>query len=534
MIRRAPSSLRRLLFPRSLRNQLLSRSLSILGVLLLLIGGFQYVFMKDFLYDNKAEALKSQISNLPKDIFAPDQDRHTPDQDETAPSIGKYKRPFLVLPDTTLAYIDSNGILTNWFEESGLQPPQLPKEEYAAILEQMNRRQNPDYRIITDAGGIEQLVVFRPAMGSPERQIGPPAGEHTAGERTSVERSPSERSPGERPSGIAEKTSGIIQISFRTDTLRDMLMRQLLIFVALSGFALLAGFLVSLPVIRRTLVPLSNIGIAVQRTDAGNLSERLPVHQGQEEIDRLSASFNGMLERLQKSFQAERDAKEQMRRFAADASHELRTPLTSIHGFLEILLRGAAEKPEQLYSALNSMYGESKRINKLVEDLLLLAKLDRAPQLQFKETSLQSILQEMEHQLRILAGGRDVRFELCDDAYGRYDPDKIKQVVLNLFHNAVQHTDAEAGRIRITLSRSGAQTELSVADNGPGIPPEHVPHVFERFYRSESSRTRRSGGAGLGLSISKSIVEAHGGTISVESSPGEGSTFRIRLPSDPG
>jgi two-component system, OmpR family, sensor kinase len=512
MTRRLLASAKRLLFPRSLRNQLLSRSLSILGILLLLIGGFQYFIMKDFLYRNKAEALRSQISQIPKDLLSSDQEKHGPDQDEPPQSPNKNRRPFLLLPDTTLAFIDKTGSLTNLSEDSQLLPPLLSKEEYAAVLEQLTRRKEPDYRIVTNEDGLEHLVVFRTAAGYPDHSIGPPV------------------SYGERPSGNSERTLGIIQVSFQTEALQDMLMQQLMIFFALSSFALIAGLVVSLPVIRRTLVPLSNIGSAVHRTDAGNLSERLPAHQGQEEIDRLSVSFNGMLERLETSFQTERDAKEQMRRFVADASHELRTPLTSIHGFLEILLRGAAEKPEQLYSALNSMYGESRRINKLVEDLLLLAKLDRAPQLIFKEASLQAILKEMEPQLRILAGNRSVYFELNSKSQGQFDPDKIKQVVLNLFHNAVQHTDAETGQILIALSRSENQTELTIKDNGPGIPPEHVTHVFERFYRSESSRTRRSGGAGLGLSITKSIVEAHGGTIRVDSQPGEGSAFRILLP----
>lgn len=500
------SSVKRFFFPRSLRNQLLSRTLSILGVLLLLIGFFQYFIMKDFIYRSKAEALKGQISSLSRDAFVPDPERRSADQEGS----GKNHRPFLLLPDTTLAYIDLSGNLTNMSVDSPLLPPMLCEEDYAHILNLLNKRKDPDYRIVTSEDGIEHLVVFGPAMANPERQIGPPA--------------PNAERPGEK------QIAGILQISFRTEDLQEMLIQQLMIFVALSFFALLAGFLVSLPVIRRTLVPLSNIGSAVQRTDAGNLSDRLPAHQGQDEIDRLSVSFNGMLERLENSFQAERDAREQMRRFVADASHELRTPLTSIHGFLEILLRGAAEKPEQLYRALNSMYGESRRINKLVEDLLLLAKLDRAPQLMFKEASLKAVLQEMEPQLRILAGNRKVDFKWNDEAPCRIDPDKIKQVVLNLFHNAVQHTSAETGRIEITLSRAGNQAELSVMDNGPGIQPEHLPHVFERFYRSESSRTRRSGGAGLGLSISKSLVEAHGGKIRVDSRPGEGSVFRILLP----
>ncbi|MNN52039.1 Sensor protein SrrB [compost metagenome] len=138
----------------------------------------------------------------------------------------------------------------------------------------------------------------------------------------------------------------------------------------------------------------------------------------------------------------------------------------------------------------------------------------------------------MEPHLRILAGERNVQFDVTSNVRGMYDCDKIKQVVLNLFHNAVQHTDSVKGSIVVTLSPHGANHSLiSVKDNGPGIPPEHLSHVFERFYRSDLSRTRKHGGAGLGLAISQSIVEVHGGKISVKSDVGKGALFEVILPS---
>jgi two-component system OmpR family sensor kinase len=176
------------------------------------------------------------------------------------------------------------------------------------------------------------------------------------------------------------------------------------------------------------------------------------------------------------------------------------------------------------------MLGESTRIKKLVEDLLMLAKLDRAPQLNLKETRMDTLILEMRPQLRMLAGTRKVDFDLTVDVKGLYDPDKIKQIILNLFQNAVQHTDPENSVIKVILTRDRNQIVLKVKDNGPGIPEEHLPHVFERFYRSDSSRTRKHGGAGLGLAITQSLVEAHGGTISVQSKTGEGSTFQVLLP----
>jgi two-component system OmpR family sensor kinase len=247
-------------------------------------------------------------------------------------------------------------------------------------------------------------------------------------------------------------------------------------------------------------------------------------------MDRLSISFNGMLERLEFSFEAEKEAKEQMRRFIADASHELRTPLTSIHGFLEVLLRGAANNPDQLQKSLRSMYGESERVNKLVEDLLLLAKLDRTPHIELSSGYLDRVIREMEPQLRVLAGNRNVSFTISPNISCMFNSDKMKQVILNLYYNAVQHTDPDTGKIDISLTPTPQGMQLSIQDNGTGINNEHLPYIFDRFYRSDSSRTRKYGGAGLGLSITKSIVEVHNGSILAESNEGAGSTFHVWLP----
>jgi len=165
-----------------------------------------------------------------------------------------------------------------------------------------------------------------------------------------------------------------------------------------------------------------------------------------------------------------------------------------------------------------------------VHDLLLLSKLDRTPHIELKEGRLDEVIRDMEPQLRILAGARQLALDIEPQIECSFNTDKMKQVVLNLFHNAVQHTDPEKGQIKISLVKKDGGVQLTVRDNGPGISESHLPHVFNRFYRSDSSRTRKYGGAGLGLAITKSIVNAHGGTISVESKEGEGSVFIIWLP----
>ncbi|MFD0694622.1 sensor histidine kinase [Paenibacillus sp. GCM10027628] len=491
----------------SLKFQLLSRSLLVMSVLLLLIGVFQYILMQQFSYKNKAETIQNQLATLPPQVWqrvgeSPDQGSNSfyPRRDNSRsdrPDNGNGGDfPRILVPELSIAIIDAKGNFKLLTSQNELATPQLTSGEYSVMLN-TKPRTKLGYKVMKDSSGKEQLIVFHQIGGNPER---------------------------------SQDVRGIIQASVSTGPLKDVLMKQLLIFLLLSMLALAVGLLGFLPVLRRTLVPLSNMVDTVKRIDAGSLSERFPAHQGQVEIDRLSHSFNGMLERLEVSFEAEKEAKEQMRRFAADASHELRTPLTSIHGFLEVLLRGAYNQPEQLLKALKSMHGESVRINKLVEDLLLLARLDRTPTFQKSEGMLDELLREMEPQLRLLGGERNVAFKLDPQTRCLYDADKMKQVVLNLFHNAVQHTNPTTGRIDLVLASKADTVEIAVQDNGPGIAPEHQAHLFDRFYRIDTSRARRSGGAGLGLAITRSIVELHGGTITVESQVGEGSTFRVTLP----
>lgn len=488
-------SFRRFFVPNSLRFQLLSRSLLLMAVLLTIIGLFQYVFMREFIYQNKANSIQDQIKSVPPDAW--DRMVSTSSNNSPAnaasenPSNGLDYGPFFFLPDSTIALVDGEGrfsVISNSSRNVGM-PPQLAEQDYQDALHSNHKL---TYKVLNQTVG-EQLIVLQPIK--------------TRGD--SVE---------------------MIQVSISTKPLKDTLIQQLFIFLSLSLLALIGGMLAFIPVLRKTLVPLSKMVDTVELIDVGNLAERLPVKQGQMEIDRLAVSFNGMLERLESSFEAEKESKEQMRRFVADASHELRTPLTSIHGFIEVLLRGAMNQPDKLHRSLKCMYTESERMKKLIQDLLLLAKLDRSPVIQLSEGELDGIIKEMMPQMKLLAGDRKVSLRLTPDLRCRFDKDKMKQVLLNLFHNAVQYTDPEKGDIQLILDKVDNGIELTVRDNGSGIPEEHLPYLFDRFYRSDPSRTRKYGGAGLGLSITKSIVELHGGTIRVKSIEGEGSTFCVSLP----
>lgn len=476
------NSVKRIIAPQSLRYQLLTRMLFILSFILLVIGIFQYVIMKDFLYENEAESLRSKLMSIPIESVLTEERLLKP---PNASNPG-----FLSREEFSLAFID--GDYTNLLGEEGLSVPELSESAWEELRDDVSERLPSKHLIVEDQDGVEQLLVFRPT---------PP----TDGER------------------------GMLQMGVSTVKLQQILWRQLLTFVVLSLVALLGGLVIYLSVIRKTLNPLSTIVDQVKTIGASNLTERVPAQHGQEEIDRLSESFNDMLERLDISFEQEKELKNQMRRFIADASHELRTPLTSIYGYIEVLLRGASQKPEQLAIILSSMHGETKRVIVLVEELLLLAKLDRAPELQVEETDLTALVRDMIPNLNLLVDERTVHYDLTEGLIARVDSDKMKQVILNVFHNAVQHTDPVAGTINVSLIAENEKAVLSVRDNGFGITKEKVAHVFDRFYRADDSRTRQQGGTGLGLAITKSIVDSHGGTIEVESEVGVGSTFRIYL-----
>ncbi|CAG7652827.1 Adaptive-response sensory-kinase SasA [Paenibacillus solanacearum] len=471
--------------PRSLRFQLLSRSLLILSVLLLMIGVFQYVIMAQFLYKNKASTIQSQIRTVPFPFWQ---------QAANNPEKIDFRNPVSSLRagGSTVAFLDADNRLQVLIQDPDetAAAPRLTDQDYKEALHPQTA---PDYRIVKDERGTKHLVVLRPITAR-------------------------------------DRLIGIVQVSSKLEPLQSIVVGQLLTYVGLSVLALAAGLLTFLPILRRTLIPLSRMTETVEKINAGNLDERLPIRHEQEEIDRLSLSFNAMLERLEHSFAAEKQAKEQMRRFIADASHELRTPLTSIHGFLEVLLRGAASDPDQLRNALRSMYGESKRLNGLAEELLMLARLDQAPVMQQAEGKLSELLREMEHQLRLFAGERNVEIRIATEQTSRFDRNRMKQVVLNLFQNAVQHTDPNAGHVSVSLERQREAMVFTVEDNGAGFAEEHAVRLFDRFYRVDTARSRKQGGAGLGLSITKSIVELHGGTIAADGRPGKGARFTVRLP----
>ena len=256
-------------------------------------------------------------------------------------------------------------------------------------------------------------------------------------------------------------------------------------------------------------------------------------------MGRLSAAFNTMLSRIEAAFRARQQSEaaakaseERMRRFVADASHELRTPLTSIRGFAELYRQGAVPDPQDITRVMRRIEDQATRMGVLVEDLLMLARLDQQRPLDLEPVDLLTVASEAVQDARAVDPGRPVSLEVPDSTAPPVvlaDQTRLRQVVGNLMSNAMTHTDPDTP-VTVRVRTDGDFGALEVADRGPGMAEEDAAHVFERFYRADSSRARSSGGTGLGLSIAAALVTAQRGTLTVTTAPGEGATFALRVP----
>ena len=280
--------------------------------------------------------------------------------------------------------------------------------------------------------------------------------------------------------------------------------------------ALLAGYLVA----ARTAAPLRRMARIAAMVDAGDLAHRIGTEGQHDEVRLLAESFDHMLERLEGAFLRQRE-------FVSDASHELRTPLTAIRGQLEVLAREPNPSPERVREVEQVAVREIARMERLVDDLLTLARLDEGLELAPTEVQASAFLGELVE----AAGVADRRVEFGGGPAGTVDidPDRLAQVVRNLLRNAVEHT-ASGGRVCLSAEAVGDQLRVYVDDDGAGIPAQERRRVFDRFHRVEASRARRSGGSGLGLAIARAIVEAHGGRIWAEDSPLGGARVAFEMP----
>lgn len=306
--------------------------------------------------------------------------------------------------------------------------------------------------------------------------------------------------------------------------------------IAVTAIALAAVLGMGWWLVRASLHPLRDIERTAASITAGQLTERVPGDQAKTEVGRVSRAFNVMLERIAAAF-AERDrtveelraSEERMRRFIADASHELRTPLAAVTAYAELFDRGAAERPEDLRRVMEGIQRESGRMGHLVEDLLLLARLDEGRPLRLEPVDLVAVVAESVATARTLGPRSPVTLAASAPVEVSADAMRIRQVLDNLLANVRIHCPAGTSAT-VTVSSDASSATVTVADDGPGMSEEDLHRVFDRFFRSDASRSREHGGAGLGLSIADAIVRAHGGTVSVWSAPGTGTRFTVHLP----
>jgi two-component system OmpR family sensor kinase len=306
--------------------------------------------------------------------------------------------------------------------------------------------------------------------------------------------------------------------------------RNLTLVIVVTSLAVLAGVvLVVWYVVRHGLRPIDSMIDTAGLIASGDLSQRVEYETSTNEVGKLGRALNEMLAQIESSFRAKEQSERKLRQFAADASHELRTPLTSIRGYAELFRSGAADDPETLERVMLRIESESTRMGKLVDDLLLLARLDQGRSLRRDPVDLSRIIDNAVTDAGAVELDRPISAEIPGQIMVIGDADRLKQVIDNLLANARVHTEQNAP-VDVKIERRGDQAVVSVADSGPGIEPQDLEHIFDRFYRVDTARTRERGGTGLGLSIVASIVQAHGGHVSVESTPGQGTTFTFSLP----
>lgn len=295
-----------------------------------------------------------------------------------------------------------------------------------------------------------------------------------------------------------------------------------------------AGILVLLGVVawwtvQLGLRPLRRIRDTAQKIAAGDLSQRVRTVDPRTEVGQLGVSLNEMLSQIEQAFDARTASEDRLRQFVADASHELRTPLSSIRGYAELFRRGASTNPDDLGKAMSRIESESIRMGQLVDDLLLLARLDEGRPLDLQQVDLSELAVDSAADQSAADRSHPITVLAPSEVVVSGDEARLRQVVANLLRNAVVHTP-ERTAIQIEVEQGDGVGVVSVEDHGPGIPTDSQARIFERFVRMDRSRGRERGGAGLGLAIVAAIVAAHHGHVTHVPTPGGGATFRVELP----
>jgi two-component system, OmpR family, sensor kinase len=347
---------------------------------------------------------------------------------------------------------------------------------------------------------------------------------------------------------LNDGSGGTVAVASTLDDIGATIHRLVLIDLIASVGVLLVLAGVGVGIVAASLRPLVEIERTAGAIAAGDLTRRVPDRDPRTEVGRLGRALNSMLAQIESAFrsraaseEAARGSEERMRRFVADASHELRTPLTTIRGFAELYRQGAARDPVELDRLMRRIEDQAARMGLLVEDLLLLARLDEARPLDLRPVDLLAVAAEAVNDARAVAPDRRIELAAATgDGDGNPpivlgDEPRLRQVVANLMSNALTHTPAGTPievRAGTRELHGGTWALIEVADHGPGLDPDQAERVFERFYRADPARSHE-GGSGLGLAIVAALAAVHGGSAEVDTEPGRGATFRVLLPLAP-
>ncbi|GAC1479781.1 MAG: HAMP domain-containing sensor histidine kinase [Candidatus Dormibacteria bacterium] len=474
---------------RSLRWRLTAFYIGLLAVLLLLAGIAQYFAAREVLFRSNGEVLTSEYVAVGQAFRKQAAGRTTAATPLRALLLSQQFAAELRSRTVSSAIFDLNGgrIVDAPATLGTGDTPTLRTEDYLAAL---HRKPQP-YYLASALDGTPYLVVLNVIRN------------------------------GTRPIGLA-------QLAIPTDDIDRTLRLDREVAIVGSLTVLLLTLLLSPLIVGRALRPLGQISRSAAALAGGDYKQRVPVATTGDEIGSLAAAFNQMAAGIEQAFEMRRHSEDQMRQFVGDASHELRTPLTSIAGYLDVLSRRASIDTEVLRESLDAMRQETARMTRLVSDLLTLTRFESRPATHRRRLAVDSWLEEALDELKMADRGiketRSFASGLTVDA----DPEALKHVIANLAQNALKYAPG-ADQDWSAYGDSG-MVVIRLQDGGPGVPHDDLPHLFERFYRGSKARDRTTGGSGLGLSIAKSIIEAHGGRIEAASAPGSGAVFTIRLP----
>jgi two-component system OmpR family sensor kinase len=321
-------------------------------------------------------------------------------------------------------------------------------------------------------------------------------------------------------------------VAIPLDGVNSTLGTLLLFEIAISSGITIIVLVVTWLLVRRGMRPLERMGATARSIASGNLGSRVSPSNERTEVGQLGLALNGMLSQIERAFAARDVTEQKLRHFVSDASHELRTPLTSMRGYAELLQRNPDMTRDDVLLAVRRIEDETRRMGVLVDDLLLLARLDQGRPLDRAPVDLTAMVNDAVSDARAADPGRSVIARIEQPITVTGDDLRLRQAVANLVRNALVHTPA-GSPVEVALHAQNGHADIDVIDHGPGVPAAQRERIFERFHRADPTRSRDQGGSGLGLSIATAVITAHGGRISVADTPGGGATFRIELPAVP-